>query len=125
MGCNQWGFAGDETVFVQSGDWLVIFKTNGTQAAGEASAIHTFDPGGPLGLDFLPHGDDVESMHGSVEGGIDGYHLKVTIAWDTGPVGVYEGSIDMNGIAKGMTYDATNPASTGTWQSRGPLKCLN
>jgi hypothetical protein len=86
-----------------------MFYSTGPRAQGHATAT-ALDSGGV--------------MSGTVEGRIDGYAVNLTVSWDGGSVGKYEGSVDANGFASGVTYDAKNPSSTATWSSQRPFLCL-
>ena len=118
--CTQWGFAG-QTQFNQSNGWTLFFESTGAKAQGRASAVGSA-PGGFRMVGVNP--EDIPGMHGNIDGGVDGYVLNVTARWDGGSVGRYEGSVDANGFAHGVTYDARDPSSTAKWDSNGPLQCV-
>jgi hypothetical protein len=86
----------------------VAFNSTGARAEGRTRGDY--------------HEKDV--MYGTIEGGIDGYRVNFDVRWDDGPRGKYEGSVDANGFASGITYDARNPASTATWHSNGAFVCI-
>ena len=64
-------------------------------------------------------------MNGKINGGIEGYAVKLDVNWVEGALRKYEGSVDANGFASGVTYDAKNPSSTATWHSQYALRCVN
>lgn len=107
--CSQWGFGGD-TRLNQSNGWTLAFNSTGPRAQGRAQAFG--------GRDSPGH------MVGTVDGGIDGYVVNLQVRWDGGEFGKYDGSVDANGFASGITYDARNPGSSAGWSSGQPLRCL-
>jgi len=106
--CNQWGFDG-RTGFMQDNGWVMWFDSQGARAQGAANAYSA---------------DLTGSMHGTIDGRIDGYAINLTARWDGGALGKYEGSVDANGFASGVTYDAKTPTSHATWRSDRPLRCV-
>jgi hypothetical protein len=50
--------------------------------------------------------------------------FKMTISWDSGPVGDYTGFVNNAGdIEDGRTFDRVNPNSFATWRNTTSLKC--
>jgi hypothetical protein len=109
--CSQWGFSGP-TGFNQSNGWRLDFDSTGPRAQGAAHAYH------------YDEDDNRSEMHGTISGGVEGYAVKVEVAWNSGALGKYEGSVDANGFASGTSYDAKTPSSTATWNSVSPLRCI-
>jgi hypothetical protein len=106
--CNQWNFVG-KTRFIQSNGWTMEFDSAGPMAQGRASA---------RSVGLVPG-----SMSGIVAGRIDRYAVNLQVNWDGGSLGKDEGSVDANGFAHGVTYDAAHPESHATWNSESALGC--
>jgi hypothetical protein len=106
--CSQWGFDGPMS-FRQSNNWGLTFDSRGPRAQGPATARNRAV---------------AQPMHGTISGGIDGYAVNLEVRWDSGSVGKYEGSVDANGFANGVTYDAKHTGSTATWNSNSALRCI-
>jgi hypothetical protein len=54
---------------------------------------------------------------------IDGRGVDFTIVWDNGQTGVYNGSVDADGFARGDGYEQANPSNTTHWQSKEAFPC--
>jgi hypothetical protein len=102
----QWSFADGETTLEQDNGWMLHFTSPGPNARGRADATNVNG-----------------YMVGTVKGQITGYQVDFTVNWDGGSVGKYTGSVDANGFASGVTYDAKHPGSSSPWHSTGPLVC--
>ena len=106
--CSQWGFNGF-TVLMQTNSYWVQFTSTGPTAQGTANSYKS--KGAP-------------PNSGPISGGIDGSNVNLSIEWGGQPRGVYTGTVDANGNARGTTYDAGAPGSTAEWSQPRPTQVL-
>lgn len=60
---------------------------------------------------------------GDVTGFVNGNDVTLTVGWNGGAVGRYNGTVRGNGTVAGQTQDLANPSSTASWESVTALTC--
>lgn len=62
-------------------------------------------------------------VHGSVDGSLSGNRLKLSVYWESGSIGEYEGTVNAQGRIEGSTHDRMHPANMANWYSDHTAPC--
>ena len=104
---------GGYSVLVQSNGWTTVLPVqSGDRITGQA---HTYFGRWVRGSN--------QGFSGDAEGVVLGRTFRITIYWDNGSAGVYEGKIDRDRFVTGTTYDRFNPASRATFRMTKRAVC--
>ena len=57
------------------------------------------------------------SVRGTVEGSVHNNQFRVSVRWNNGTIGEYNGTFNSTGRITGMTFDGNHPGSQATWAS--------
>jgi len=92
-----------------AGLWTII-QTNDTRVSVDVDN----KPDGTFAVEALIEGRNVA---GRGTGRVDGDQVHMTITWDDGPVGAYNGAFDGAGFLHGAGFDIKNPRNVAGWSS--------
>jgi hypothetical protein len=114
--CEQYDVSGQWTI--EQGSYIisVALTQKGKTVSGTASQVHGNTKGG----------DELRTVHGQVNGTVEGDSFNVQINWSGGGAGVYSGAIHPGRVALGMegtTYDKNKPSSTASWSTQHNFDC--
>lgn len=113
--CEHWQWPGNYT-FIQANGFRPNVGISREDGKLHASAVH----------DEIQHTSEGNVGHGVYGGGdvtAQGTHLYVTIAWNNGLTGIYEGDIGADGRVYGLTWDARSAATKVKWHTEEPIAC--
>jgi hypothetical protein len=114
--CYEWWFPAQPTQINQDNGWILNFQGSGLSANGDAFATGRTSRAQMSGK---VSGGITLDMHGS--GGYNVVHFVVT--WRDGKQGVYDGTVDQDGFARGTT-NQIGKAATYRWKSASPWQCI-
>jgi hypothetical protein len=112
--CGQWNVSGG-WYLIQGNDHMTVdLQQNGNVVTGTVSNdVKT------------SRYYESKTVHGTVDGTVEGDNFNFQIFWPEGLTGVYQGKFRASGRLEGKTHDKSKPSSRAVWHSDGVMKCAD